>query len=70
LGISRSSLFDLLKKKEIDSILVMGRRVIPHDSLVDYVNRLQRESATDLLPPVALEEEEAGDVCSPQPIRA
>jgi hypothetical protein len=45
LGISRSSLFLLLKEKKIDSILVAGRRVIPHDSLVDFVNRLQEESA-------------------------
>lgn len=41
LGISRSSLFVLLKQKRIESILVMGRRVVPHQSLVDYVNRIR-----------------------------
>jgi hypothetical protein len=46
LGISRSSLFVLLKRQEIDSIMVAGRRVIPHDSLIDFVNR-QRESGAE-----------------------
>jgi hypothetical protein len=47
LGIGRSSLFVLLKRREIDSILVAGRRVIPHDSLVSYVHRLQKESGAE-----------------------
>lgn len=47
LGVSRTSVFTLLKHGEIDSILIAGRRVIPHDSLIAFVNRRRNESGAE-----------------------
>jgi hypothetical protein len=70
LGISRSSLFAKLKTGEIDSILIAGRRVIPHDSLVAYVHRLQEESGAEGAQPSTPHLETTGATAIPIPHKA
>lgn len=49
LSISRSTLFDLLRRHELVGVKVASRRLLCHDDLVDYANRLRNENAGDEL---------------------
>ena len=42
LSISERVLDRLLKDGEVESVLIGRRRLVPHDALVDYLERLRR----------------------------
>lgn len=41
LGVSRATLYDLLYRREVESVHIGRARRIPADALVAYVNRLR-----------------------------
>ena len=47
LGVSRSTLYLLLRADEIESVQIGARRLVSHDALVAYVARLRAGSGGD-----------------------
>lgn len=45
LGLSRSTLFKMIQDKEIQSVKIRGRRMIPADAIPILLARLQKEGA-------------------------
>jgi excisionase family DNA binding protein len=60
LSISRSTLFELLRRHELVGVKVASRRLLRHDDLVDYANRLRNENAAGPRLPAALMETSSG----------
>jgi len=45
LGISRTKLFALIASGELETITIGRRRLVPHESMVTFVERLRQEQA-------------------------
>jgi excisionase family DNA binding protein len=45
LGIGKSQTWELIARGELESVKIGRRRLIPHDAIVDYVQRLRAEAA-------------------------
>ncbi len=43
--VSRTTFYELIKRGELETVHVGARQLIPHKSLVDYLNRLSTEQA-------------------------
>jgi excisionase family DNA binding protein len=46
IGIGRTKLFELLASGEIESVTIGKRRLIPRQSLTDFVNRLRLQAVS------------------------
>jgi len=66
MSISRSGVFLLIARGELNSTVVAGRRLIAHSDLIDLVRRKQEESAAGITTtPTA--HWEGGNVGAPNP---
>ncbi|MGK9270321.1 helix-turn-helix domain-containing protein [Williamsia muralis] len=45
LGIKRSLLYELMKSGDLRSVKVGGRRLVPESAIVEFIERVERESA-------------------------
>ena len=45
LGVGRSHMFELIARKDVESVKIGRLRKIPHDALTTYVERLRAASA-------------------------
>lgn len=45
LGVSRSQLYELFSTGEVSSVKIGARRLVRHEALVDYLNRLEGADA-------------------------
>ena len=46
LRIGRTNLYKLIRTGEIETVTIGDRRLIPHECLTEYVNRLRRVQST------------------------
>lgn len=61
LSLSRSTVFDLLRRNELASVKVGARRLVAHTDLEAFIERRRRnESATGPRHPAALREDRSG----------
>jgi excisionase family DNA binding protein len=44
LDVSKSTMKTLLREGELASVMVRGRRLVPHEALVEFVARLRRSA--------------------------
>lgn len=58
LGVSRSTMFNLVRAGEIESVCIGNRRLIPVAALREYVERLRSESRANPVPLDDLGDEE------------
>jgi predicted DNA-binding transcriptional regulator AlpA len=56
MSLSRSSIFVLMQRGELPSLMIAGRRLIAHDDLIELVHRLKEKRAVGITTsPAALE---------------
>jgi len=65
LSLSRTTVFDLLRRRELMSVKVGARRLFAHADLVDFTNRLRNESGAGTTTSPAPLEEKAGATAIP-----